>query len=231
MLLTVSWTFWTLLLLLLLLSRFSRETPVRPLRRQPTRHRHPWDSPGKNTGVGCHFLLQRISVHHFSFSSCYGKRPQGGSKGKEYGGGAHCLPSSAGSLSFTTVEPWDPSPLSLHKCDPSLGHQGMKGIESAFAFPLFEGGFASVIFAGVYRGISILWVGFIFPFLTGSNKIRLDRDLYVFFFCFFPRGYVLSSDPCVSQWVLGAYFIDNRVPLSVWISSFLTTPLFNFLGT
>ena len=31
---------------------------VRPHRRQPTRLRHPWDSPGKNTGVGCHFLLQ-----------------------------------------------------------------------------------------------------------------------------------------------------------------------------
>ena len=34
---------------------------VRPHRRQPTRLRHPWDSPGKNTGVGCHFLLQRRS--------------------------------------------------------------------------------------------------------------------------------------------------------------------------
>ena len=31
---------------------------VQPHRRQPTRLRHPWDSPGKNTGVGCHFLLQ-----------------------------------------------------------------------------------------------------------------------------------------------------------------------------
>ena len=30
---------------------------VRPNRRQPTRLPHPWDSPGKNTGVGCHFLL------------------------------------------------------------------------------------------------------------------------------------------------------------------------------
>ena len=26
---------------------------VRPHRRQPSRLRHPWDSPGKNTGVGC----------------------------------------------------------------------------------------------------------------------------------------------------------------------------------
>ena len=31
---------------------------VQPHRRQPTRLLHPWDSPGKNTGVGCHFLLQ-----------------------------------------------------------------------------------------------------------------------------------------------------------------------------
>ena len=30
----------------------------RPHRRQPTRLPRPWDSPGKNTGVGCHFLLQ-----------------------------------------------------------------------------------------------------------------------------------------------------------------------------
>ena len=35
---------------------------VRPHRRQPTRFRHPWDSPGKNTGVGCHFLLQCMKV-------------------------------------------------------------------------------------------------------------------------------------------------------------------------
>ena len=31
---------------------------VRPHRRQPTRLPRPWDSPGKNTGVGCHFRLQ-----------------------------------------------------------------------------------------------------------------------------------------------------------------------------
>ena len=31
---------------------------VRPHRQQPTRLPHPWDSPGKNTGLGCHFLLQ-----------------------------------------------------------------------------------------------------------------------------------------------------------------------------
>ena len=35
---------------------------VRPHRQQPTRLPRPWDSPGKNTGVGCHFLLQCMKV-------------------------------------------------------------------------------------------------------------------------------------------------------------------------
>ena len=35
---------------------------VRPHRRQPTRLPRPWDSPGKNTGVACHFLLQCMKV-------------------------------------------------------------------------------------------------------------------------------------------------------------------------
>ena len=35
---------------------------VRPHRQQPTRLPSPWDSPGKNTGVDCHFLLQCMKV-------------------------------------------------------------------------------------------------------------------------------------------------------------------------
>ena len=35
---------------------------VRPHRRQPTRLPRPWNSPDKNTGVGCHFLLQCMKV-------------------------------------------------------------------------------------------------------------------------------------------------------------------------
>ena len=48
-----------LLLLLLLLSRFDS---VQPHRWQPTMLPRPWDAPGKNTGVGCHFLLQCMKV-------------------------------------------------------------------------------------------------------------------------------------------------------------------------
>ena len=35
---------------------------MRPHRWQPTRLPRPWDSPGENTGVGCHFLLQHMKV-------------------------------------------------------------------------------------------------------------------------------------------------------------------------
>jgi len=35
---------------------------VQPHRRQPTRLPRPWDSPSKNTGVGCHFLFQCMKV-------------------------------------------------------------------------------------------------------------------------------------------------------------------------
>ena len=35
---------------------------LRPHRQQPIRLPHPWNSPGKNTGVGCHFLLQCMKV-------------------------------------------------------------------------------------------------------------------------------------------------------------------------
>ena len=41
---------------------------VRPHRQQPTRLPHPWDSPGTNTGVGCHFLLQCMKVKVKSLS-------------------------------------------------------------------------------------------------------------------------------------------------------------------
>ena len=39
---------------------------VQPHRRQPTSLLCPWDSPGKNTGVGCHFLLQCMQVKNES---------------------------------------------------------------------------------------------------------------------------------------------------------------------
>ena len=66
-------------MLLLLLSRFSHVRLCAPHRWQPTRLRCPWDSPGKNTGVGCHFLLQSMKVKSESEVAqlCPTQRPHG----------------------------------------------------------------------------------------------------------------------------------------------------------
>ena len=44
---------------------------LRPHRRQPTRLPCPWDSPGKNTRVGCHFLLQCMKVKSLSHARLF----------------------------------------------------------------------------------------------------------------------------------------------------------------
>ena len=52
---------------------------VWPHRQQPTRLHCPWDSPGENTGVGGHFLLQCMQVKRESevAQSCLNERPHG----------------------------------------------------------------------------------------------------------------------------------------------------------
>ena len=77
---------------------------VRPHRQQPTRLPGPWDSPGKNTGVGCHFLLQCMKVKSESevaqfvsdSSQPHGLQPTRllhpwDFPGKSTGVGCHCL--------------------------------------------------------------------------------------------------------------------------------------------
>ena len=76
---------------------------VRPHRRQPTRLPRPRDSPDKNTGVGCHFLLQGMKVKSESEVAqlCPTQRPHGlqptrllhpwDFPGKSTGVGCHCI--------------------------------------------------------------------------------------------------------------------------------------------
>ena len=60
------WQVWQVsslpLLLLLLLSRFSRVRLCAAPKTAAHQAPRPWESPGKNTGVGCHFLSQRMKV-------------------------------------------------------------------------------------------------------------------------------------------------------------------------
>ena len=77
---------------------------VQPHRRHPTRLPHPWDSPGKKTGVGCHFLLQCMKVksesevtqlcptlHDPMDCSLPGSSVHGIFPGKSTGVSCHCL--------------------------------------------------------------------------------------------------------------------------------------------
>ena len=72
---------------------------VRPHRRQPTRLPRPWDSPGKNAGVGCHFLLQGMKVKSLSRvqlfetprTAAYQAPPPVGFSRQEYWNGCHAL--------------------------------------------------------------------------------------------------------------------------------------------
>ena len=79
-------------------------TLCNPIDGSPPGLPHPWDSPGKNTGVGCHFLLQCMKVKSESEvtlscptpSAPYGLQPTRllcpwDLPGKSTGVGCHCL--------------------------------------------------------------------------------------------------------------------------------------------
>ena len=103
------------LLLLLLLSCFESCPTLRPQRRQSTRLPCPWDSLGKNTGVGCHFLLQSVKVKSLSrvrllttpWTAAYQAPPSMGFSRQEYWSG---LPfPSPGDLPDPGIEPGSPA--------------------------------------------------------------------------------------------------------------------------
>ena len=92
--------------------------PVQLHRWQPTKLRGPWGSPGKNTGVGCHFLLQLELRHVHKESITHGGRGfPDGSVGKEFactagdtGDAARSLgredPLEKGKATHSNILPW-----------------------------------------------------------------------------------------------------------------------------
>ena len=97
---------------------------VRPHGLQPTKLLRPWDSPGKNTGVGCHFLLQGMKVESESevAQSCLLATPWTV---------AHQAPPSMG---FSRQEYWSgvplPSPRILAKIFQILKDDAVKVLHS-----------------------------------------------------------------------------------------------------
>ena len=62
--------------MLLLLSSSVVSDSMGPHRWQPTRLLHPWDSPGKNTGVGCHLEVDEEDLYMLKINH-KGKRTVG----------------------------------------------------------------------------------------------------------------------------------------------------------
>ena len=108
---------------------------VRPHRWQPTRLLCPWDSSGKNPGVGCHFLLQYMHACYVTSVMSDSVRPHGqqptrllcpeDSLGKNPGTGCHFLPiyifmqsglSSKSSILYFIVLTDHPHILQKHSC-------------------------------------------------------------------------------------------------------------------
>ena len=111
---------------------------VRPHRRQPTRLPRPWDSPGKNTGVGCHFLLQcmkvkskvkllgRVRLFVTPWTSAYQAPSSMGFPGKSTRMGCHFL--------LQRIFPTQGSNLGLPHCRQMLYHLSHKGMRSMKGF-------------------------------------------------------------------------------------------------
>ena len=127
---------------------------VQPQRRQPTRLPRPWDSPGKSTGVGCHFLLQCMKVKCENevtqlcptlsdpWTAAYQAHPSMGFSRQEYWSGLP-LPSSSSSPSekptlnlqgnFTRQLQLHPSPLLIP------APQRLTALGSSGNFPMVGG--------------------------------------------------------------------------------------------
>ena len=116
---------------------------VWPRWQQPTRLLHPWDSPGKNTGVGCHFLLQWLNTAAAaaakSLQSCPTLRPHRrqptrlphpwDSPGKNTGVGCHFLLQCMKVKSESEVAQSCPTPSNPMDC--SLPGSSIHGILQA----------------------------------------------------------------------------------------------------
>ena len=56
--------------LVVIVQSLSHVRLLRPHGLEPTRLLYPWDSPGRNTGAGCHFLLQRFHLYALIYDIC-----------------------------------------------------------------------------------------------------------------------------------------------------------------
>ena len=137
---------------------------VRCHRRQPNRIPRPWESPGKNSGVGCHFLLQCMKVKSVKVKSLSRVRLLA-----TPGIIAYQAPPS---MRFSRQKYWSGWPL------PSMNRLGVLYISASLTFALhhmtsFWQWIVSRCEASITRSFncaSVVWLG-LFSFCACTTKV------------------------------------------------------------
>ena len=162
---------------------------MQPHRRQPTRLHRPWDSPGKNTGVGCHFLLQCMkgkSESAVALVESDSSRPHGlqptrllrpwDFPGKSTGVGCHCL--------LRGIFPTQGLNPGLPHCRQTLyhlSHQGGPWIERLIKNSVEELGFRGTQFCCITLFsapcFSVSSHDLLFTSVTGLGPTQIQYDL------------------------------------------------------
>ena len=193
---------------------------VRPHRWQPTRLPHSWDSPGKNTGVGCHFLLQCRKVKSESkvVQSCQtlsnpvdcslpGSTVHGIFQARvlEWGAIAFSISYARYLLFLSFIVPilaWNISLISLFSWKRSLVFPILFFSSISLHWSLRKAFFISPCYSlelCIQMGISFL---FSFPFTSHLFTVicKASSGNYFVFLPFFFLGMVLAITSCAMLW-------------------------------
>ena len=122
-------------------------------RQQPTRFPCPWDSPGKSTGVGCHFFLQCIKVESESEVAQWCPTPSDPMEGSLPGSSAHGIFQARVLewvvIAFSAQLPWDCTKNTLPICTSFLEDDTMQNEDSLYFVCLCA--VVNVIFISIFK--------------------------------------------------------------------------------
>ena len=186
---------------------------VRPQRRQPTRLPCPWDSPGKNTGVGCHFLLQCMKVKSESevIQSCLTLRhPMDcSSPDSSIHGVLQARVLEWGAIAFSPIVLF--SSISLHW-----------SLRKAFLSLL------AILWNSAFKWICLFFSPLPFTSLLFSAICKASSDNHFAFLHFFFLGMVLVTASCTMSRTSVHSYSGTLSDLITWI--YFSLPLYSRKG-
>ena len=173
---------------------------VRPHRQQPTSFCHPWDSPGKNTGVGCHFLPQCVKVKSLSCVWHFGPHGLQPTRllrpwdfpDKSTGVGCHCLlPLTILGISYTwnLYNSWTATSRIVISEIPSNGIQNLnrRTVSNSSGTKLLQTSLRHKTHCSTFTPLSEPWID------SFGNKLKGEKNLVPQLHCSFTCANNLNS--------------------------------------